>query len=46
MGYRKDPETRRLEIDPIEGYTVKQIFNRYLKLHPCGLVARELNEKG
>ena len=25
---------------------VKQIFNRYLKLHSCGLVARELNEKG
>jgi len=46
MGYRKDPETRRLEIDPTEGHTVKQIFNRYLKLHSCGLVARELNEKG
>lgn len=46
MGYCKDPMTRRLVIESSEGRVVKQIFARYLKLRSCGLVARELNEKG
>lgn len=46
MGYCKNPETRRLVIDASEGRLIKQIFNRYLKLRSCGLIARELNEKG
>ncbi len=46
MGYRRNNETRRIDIDSKEAIIVRWIFKKYLKWKSCGLVAKALNLRG
>lgn len=45
-GYKRNEQTRRLDIDLSEARVVRWIFKNYLKMRSCGLVAATLNMRG